>query len=95
MDVNQLERLIETLRESNADSREMARRIQESLYEDIGYAKVDHARAAHCFLRAAAMNDAAPSPVEKLAMEPPVSATAYTNPAPRALATSGRQRVAR
>ncbi|HEY5403785.1 MAG TPA: nickel pincer cofactor biosynthesis protein LarB [Pyrinomonadaceae bacterium] len=46
MDVKQLERLIETLRESNADSREMARRIQESLYEDIGYAKVDHARAA-------------------------------------------------
>jgi len=46
MDVKQLELLIETLRESNADSREMARRIQESLYEDIGYAKVDHARAA-------------------------------------------------
>jgi hypothetical protein len=46
MDMKQLERLIETLRESNADSREMARRIQESLYEDIGYAKVDHARAA-------------------------------------------------
>jgi NCAIR mutase (PurE)-related protein len=46
MDVKQLEQLIETLRESNADSREMARRIQESLYEDIGYAKVDHARAA-------------------------------------------------
>ena len=46
MDVKQLERLIETLRESNADSREMARRIQESLYEHIGYAKVDHARAA-------------------------------------------------
>lgn len=46
MDVKQLERLIETLRESNADSGEMARRIQESLYEDIGYAKVDHARAA-------------------------------------------------
>jgi NCAIR mutase (PurE)-related protein len=45
MDVKQLELLIETLRESNADSREMARRIQESLYEDIGYAKVDHARA--------------------------------------------------
>ena len=46
MDLKQLERLIETLRESNADSGEMARRIQESLYEDIGYAKVDHARAA-------------------------------------------------
>jgi len=46
MDVKQLERLIETLRESNADSREMARRIQESMYEDLGYAKVDHARAA-------------------------------------------------
>jgi len=46
MDLKQLEQLIETLRATNADSREIAQRIQESLYEDIGYARVDHARAA-------------------------------------------------
>jgi NCAIR mutase (PurE)-related protein len=46
MDLRQLEQLIETLRFSNSDSREIAQRIQDSLYEDIGYARVDHARAA-------------------------------------------------
>ena len=46
MDLKQLAQLIETLRATNADSREIAQRIQESLYEDIGYARVDHARAA-------------------------------------------------
>jgi NCAIR mutase (PurE)-related protein len=46
MDLKQLEQLIETLRSSNADSREIAQQIQASLYEDIGYARVDHARAA-------------------------------------------------
>jgi len=46
MDLKQLEQLIETLRASNADSHEIAQQIQTSLYEDIGYARVDHARAA-------------------------------------------------
>jgi NCAIR mutase (PurE)-related protein len=46
MDLKQLEQLIETLRANDADSREIAQRIQESLYEDIGYARVDHARAS-------------------------------------------------
>ena len=46
MDLTQLEQLIETLRQSDLNSREVAKRIQESLYEDIGYAKVDHARAS-------------------------------------------------
>jgi len=46
MDLKQLEELIETLRRSDLDSQEVAKRIQASLYEDIGYARVDHARAA-------------------------------------------------
>lgn len=46
MDLNQLEQLIELLKRSEISSEEAAKRIQESLYEDIGYAKVDHARAA-------------------------------------------------
>jgi NCAIR mutase (PurE)-related protein len=46
MDLKQLEHLIETLRASNTDSGEIAQQIQASLYEDIGYARVDHARAA-------------------------------------------------
>jgi pyridinium-3,5-biscarboxylic acid mononucleotide synthase len=46
MDINELQRLIETLRRSDLDSREVARRIQDSLYEDIGYARIDHARAS-------------------------------------------------
>lgn len=45
MDLKHLEQLIESLRHSDLDSHEVARKIQESLYEDIGYAKVDHARA--------------------------------------------------
>lgn len=45
MDLKQLEQLIETLRSGELSSQEAARQIQESLYEDIGYAKVDHARA--------------------------------------------------
>lgn len=46
MDLKQLEQLIELLKRSEISSEEAAKRIQESLYEDIGYAKVDHARAA-------------------------------------------------
>src|SRR5215813_14298986 len=46
MDLDQLEQLVETLRKGDLDAREAARRIQDSLYEDIGYARVDHARAA-------------------------------------------------
>src|ERR1051325_217772 len=46
MDLERLEQLIETLRKGDLDAREAARRIQDSLYEDIGYARVDHARAA-------------------------------------------------
>ena len=46
MDLDRLEQLIETLRKGDLDAREAARRIQDSLYEDIGYARVDHARAA-------------------------------------------------
>src|SRR6476646_8318723 len=46
MDLNQLEKLIESLRHSNVKSLDVAKQIQESLYEDIGYAKVDHARAS-------------------------------------------------
>ena len=45
MDLAQLEKLVETLRRSDLNSLDVAKRIQESLYEDIGYAKVDHARA--------------------------------------------------
>jgi NCAIR mutase (PurE)-related protein len=45
MDLTQLEQLVETLRRSDLNSLDVAKRIQESLYEDIGYAKVDHARA--------------------------------------------------
>jgi pyridinium-3,5-biscarboxylic acid mononucleotide synthase len=46
MDLNQIEHLIEELRSGELDSREAAKRLQNSLYEDIGYARVDHARAA-------------------------------------------------
>src|SRR6476646_4912333 len=46
MDLDRLENLIETLRKGDLDVREAARRIQDSLYEDIGYARVDHARTA-------------------------------------------------
>src|SRR6476620_11114018 len=46
MDLDRLEQLVETLRKGDLDAREAARRIQDSLYEDIGYARVDHARAA-------------------------------------------------
>src|SRR5215813_6036944 len=46
VDLDQLEQLVETLRKGDLDAREAARRIQDSLYEDIGYARVDHARAA-------------------------------------------------
>jgi pyridinium-3,5-biscarboxylic acid mononucleotide synthase len=45
MDLNELEHLIETLSKSELSSREIAKRIRDSLYEDIGYARVDHARA--------------------------------------------------
>src|SRR5262244_1238504 len=46
MDLSQLEQLIETLRKGDLDAREAARRVRDSLYEDIGYARVDHARAS-------------------------------------------------
>lgn len=46
MDLNQIEHLIEHLRRGDLDSREVAKRIQDSLYEDIGYARVDHARGS-------------------------------------------------
>ena len=46
MDLNQIEHLIEELRNGELNSREAAKRLQNSLYEDIGYARVDHARAA-------------------------------------------------
>jgi len=46
MDLNQLEKLIESLRHTDMRSVDVAKQIQDSLYEDIGYAKVDHARAA-------------------------------------------------
>src|SRR3982750_3475237 len=46
MDLNQLENLIELLRHSEMPSVDVAKQIQDSLYEDIGYAKVDHARAS-------------------------------------------------
>lgn len=45
MDLNQIEHLIEKLRRGELDSREAAKHIQNSLYEDIGYARVDHGRA--------------------------------------------------
>jgi len=46
MDLKQLEELIETLRKSELSAHEVASKLQDSLYEDIGYARVDHARAA-------------------------------------------------
>jgi len=46
MDLKQLEQLVDSLKHGDLSSREAAKRIQESLYEDIGYAKVDHARAS-------------------------------------------------
>jgi hypothetical protein len=36
MDLTQLEQLVETLRRSDLNSLDVAKRIQESLYEDIG-----------------------------------------------------------
>jgi pyridinium-3,5-biscarboxylic acid mononucleotide synthase len=46
MDLKQLEQLIESLKTGDLDTQTAAKRLQESLYEDIGYARVDHARAA-------------------------------------------------
>jgi pyridinium-3,5-biscarboxylic acid mononucleotide synthase len=46
MDLQQLEHLIESLRRSDLDSHVVAKRVQELFYEDLGYARVDHARAA-------------------------------------------------
>jgi len=46
MNIEQLEHLIDLLKRSEISSHDAAKQIQESLYEDIGYAKVDHARAA-------------------------------------------------
>src|SRR5256885_9200093 len=45
MDLRQLEHLIETYKRDDLDKHETARRIQNLFYEDMGYARVDHARA--------------------------------------------------
>ena len=45
MDSEQLEKLIEAHKRNELDTKEAARHIQDLYYEDLGYARVDHARA--------------------------------------------------
>lgn len=45
MDSKELEQLLAVFKNGELDATEAARRIKELYYEDIGYAKVDHARA--------------------------------------------------
>ncbi len=45
MDIKQLEQLIESFKRDGLDTHQTARAIQNLFYEDVGYARVDHARA--------------------------------------------------
>lgn len=46
MDLREIEKLLRQHREGHLDEREAARLIRDLNYEDVGYARVDHARAA-------------------------------------------------
>jgi NCAIR mutase (PurE)-related protein len=46
MDLQEIERLLRAAREGYLDVKEAARQINDLHYEDVGYARVDHARAA-------------------------------------------------
>jgi NCAIR mutase (PurE)-related protein len=45
MDIKQLEHLIESFKRDGLDTHQTAKAIQNLFYEDVGYARVDHARA--------------------------------------------------
>src|SRR5258705_11795440 len=45
MDLNEIEKIIDAIKRNELGSGEAARRIRDSFYEDLGYAKVDHSRA--------------------------------------------------
>ena len=45
MDIKQLEQLIESYKREALDTHQVAQAIQNLFYEDVGYARVDHARA--------------------------------------------------
>ena len=45
MDLNEIEKIIEAIKRNELGSGEAARRIRDSFYEDLGYARVDHSRA--------------------------------------------------
>src|SRR5437588_6032777 len=46
MDLREIEKLLRAYRDDEIEAREAARLISNLHYEDIGYARVDHARAA-------------------------------------------------
>src|SRR5919202_2903857 len=46
MDLREIEKLLRAYKEGEIETREAARRIKDLHFEDIGYARVDHARAA-------------------------------------------------
>src|SRR2546423_3765654 len=46
MDLREIEKLLRSHRAGEMETREAARRIRDLHYEDIGYARVDHARAS-------------------------------------------------
>ena len=46
MDLREIESLLEAFRRGETDAREAARRLADMHYEDIGHARLDHARAA-------------------------------------------------
>src|SRR5437763_15740862 len=46
MDLREIEKLLRAYRDDEIEAREAARLISNLHYEDIGYARIDHARAA-------------------------------------------------
>ena len=46
MDLKELERLLRAFKQGELDDAEAARRISNLHFEDLGHARVDHARAA-------------------------------------------------
>jgi NCAIR mutase (PurE)-related protein len=46
MELNEIEKLLRTYKSGELETHEAARRLKEFHYEDIGYARVDHSRAA-------------------------------------------------
>ena len=46
MDLEELEKLLAAYKSGELDMRQTGRRIKNLHYEDIGYARVDHSRAA-------------------------------------------------